>query len=179
MWRRCHSKKDIMSSQNYGFSSSHVQTWVMDHKEGWVLKDWCFWTVILEKTLGNPLDRKEMKPVKPKGNQSWIFIGRTDAEDEGPILWPPHVKSWLIRQDPDAGKDWRQVEKGMTEDEMVWMASPTQWTWVWASSGRWLKTKKPCILQSMVSQRVRHDWATELNWMLCALQKSPSLLLGS
>ena len=86
-------------------------------KESWVPKNWCFWTVVLEKTLESPLDCKEIQPVNPKGNQSWIFIGRTDAE--ALILWPPDVKSWLIRKDPDAGKDWRQEEKGTTEDEMV------------------------------------------------------------
>ena len=104
------------SSQGYGFSSNHVWMWELDHKEGWVLKNWCFWTVVLEKTLESPLDCKEIQPVHPKGSQSWI--GRTDAEAEAPILWPSNVKSWLIRKDPDAGKDWRQ-EKGTTEDRMV------------------------------------------------------------
>ena len=93
------------SSQSYGFSSSHVWMSELDHKEGWVLKKWCFWTVVLEKTLESPLDCQEIKPVNPKENQSWIFIGRTDAEAETPILWPPDVKCWLIRKDPDAGKD--------------------------------------------------------------------------
>ena len=88
-------------------------------KERWVLKNWCFWSVVLEKTLETPLDCKEIQPVHPKGNQSWILIGRTDVEAETPILWPPDVKSWLIWKDPNAGKDWRQEEKGMTEDEMV------------------------------------------------------------
>ena len=98
------------SHQNYGFSSSHV--WI------WAPTNWCFWTVVLEKTLESPLDCKEIKSVNPKGNQSWIFVGRTDAEEETPILWPPDVKNWLIGKDPDAGKDWRREEKGMTEDEM-------------------------------------------------------------
>ena len=106
-------------SQSYGFSSSHVWMWELDHKESWAPKNWCFWTVVLEKTLESPLDCKEIKPINPKGNQSWIFIGRTDAEAEAPILWPPDVKSQLIRKDPDAGKDWRQEGKGMTEDKMV------------------------------------------------------------
>ena len=88
-------------------------------QEGWVLKNWCFWNVVLEKTLESPLDSKEIKPVHPKGNQSWIFIGRTDAEGETPVLWPPDVKKWLTGKDPDAGTDWRQEEKGMTEDELV------------------------------------------------------------
>ena len=93
--------------------------WELDYKESWVLKNWCFWTVVLENTLESPVDCKKIKPVNPKGNQAWIFIRRTDAEAETLILWPPDVKNWLIRKDPDAGKDWRQEEKGMTEDEMV------------------------------------------------------------
>ena len=107
------------SSQNYGFSSSHVWMWELDHKEGWVPKNWCFWTVVLEMTFQSPLDCKEIKPVNPKGNQPWIFIGRTDADFKGPILWPPDVKSWLTGKDPDAGKDWGQEEKGATEAEMA------------------------------------------------------------
>ena len=101
------------------FSSSHVWMWELDYKESWVPKNWCFWTVVLEKTLESPLDCKEIQLVHPKGSQSWIFTGRTDAEAEAPILWPPDVKSWLIGKDPDAGKDWRQEEKGTTEDEIV------------------------------------------------------------
>ena len=100
------------------FSSSRVWLWELDHKEIWVPKNWCFWTMVLEKTLESPLDCKEIQPVHPKGNQSWIFIGRIDAEAEAPILWPPDVKNWLNGKDPDVGKDWRQ-EKGATEDEMV------------------------------------------------------------
>ena len=95
------------------------RTWQLDDKKGWAPKNWCFWTVVLEKTLESPLDFKEVKPVNPKGNQSWIFIGRTDAEAEAPILWPPDTKNWLIGKDSDAGKDWGQEEKGMTENEMV------------------------------------------------------------
>ena len=108
-----------LSSQSYGFSSSHVWMWELDYKESWALTNWGFWPVVLENTLESPLDCKEMQPVHPKGNQSWIFIGRTDAEAETPILWPPDAKSWLIWKDPDAGKEWRQEEKGMTEDDMV------------------------------------------------------------
>ena len=93
--------------------------WELDYKENWVPKNWCFSTVVLEKTLESPLDCKEIQPVHPKGNQFWIFIGRTDVEAETPILWPPDVKCWLIWKDPDARKDWRQEEKGTTEDEMV------------------------------------------------------------
>ena len=102
----------------YGFSRSHVWMWELDHKEGWVLKNWCFWTVVLEKIIESPLDIK-IKPVNPKGNQPSVFIGRIDAEAEAPILWPPDAKSWLIVKDPNAGKDWGQEEKGVTEDEMV------------------------------------------------------------
>ena len=107
------------STQSFGFSSSHVWMWELDCKESWVLKNWCFWTMVLEKTLESPLDCKEIQPVHPKGNQSWIFIGRTDAEAETPVLWPLDGKNWLIWKDPDAGNDWRQDEKGMTVDEMV------------------------------------------------------------
>ena len=115
-------------SQSCGFSSSHVWMWELDYKEGWGPKNWCFWTVVLEKTLEGSLDCKGIQSVHPKGNQSWIFIGRTGAETEAPIFWPPDVKNWLIRKDPDSGKDWGQEEKGATEDEMAgWL---TQWTWV-------------------------------------------------
>ena len=107
-----------LSSQSYGFSSSHVCMWNLDYKESWGLKNWCLWTVVLEKTLESALNWKEIQSVPCKGNQSWIFIGRTDVEAETPVLWPPDMKSWLIWKDPDAGKDWRQEEKGMTEDEM-------------------------------------------------------------
>ena len=95
------------------------QMWELDHKESWAPKNWCFWTVVLEKTLESPLDCKDIQPVHPKGNQSWIFIGRTDAEAKSPILWPPNVKNWLIGKDSDGGKDWRREEKGTTEDEMA------------------------------------------------------------
>ena len=105
--------------KSYGFSSSHVWMWELDYKESWVLKNWRFWTVVLEKTLESPLDSKKIKPVHPKGNQSWIFTGRIDAKAETPILWPPAVKNWLIWKDPDAGKDLGQEEKGTTGDEMV------------------------------------------------------------
>ena len=107
------------SSQSYGFSSSHVWMWELDYKESWVPKNWCFWTVVLEKTLESPLDCKEIQSVHPKGNQSWMVIWRTEVEAETPILQTPDVKSWLIWKDPDAGKDWRWEEKGTTEDEMV------------------------------------------------------------
>ena len=126
-------------------------------------KNGCFWTMVLEKTLESPLDCKEIQPVHPKGNQSWIFFGRTDAEAETPILWPPHAKNWLTGKDPDAGKDLREGGEGDDRGCDGWMASPTWLTWVWASSGRWWWTGRPGVLQAMGSQRVRHDWATERN----------------
>ena len=126
-------------------------------------KNWCFWTVVLQKTLESPLDCKESQPVYLKGNQSWIFIGRSDAEAETPILWPPDAKNWLI------GKDWfwERLKVGGEGDDRGWdgcMSSPTWWTWVWASFRSLWWTGKPGMLQSMGSQKVRHDWVTELNW---------------
>ena len=121
--------------QSYGFSSSHVWMWELGRKEGWTLKNWCFWTVMLE----SPLDCKEIKPVNPEGNQPWIFIRGTDVEAEAPILWPVDAKSQLTGKDPDAGKDWGQAEKRATEDEMIgWLQWTwlTQWTWVWANCRR-------------------------------------------
>ena len=129
------------------------------------MKNWCFWTVVLEKTLESPLDCKEIQPVNPKGDQSWVFTERTHAEAETPILWPLDAKNWLIGKDPDAGKDWRQEEKGKTEDEMVARQhQPTQWTWVWVNSKSWRWIGRPGVLQSMGLPRVRHGWAMELNW---------------
>ena len=132
-------------------------------KESWVPKNWCFWTVVLEKALESPLDCKEIQPVHPKGNQTWIYIGRTDAEAETPILWPPDMKKWLTGKDPDAGKDWKGEKKRGWDG---WMASPTQSTWVWVNSGSWWWTGKPGMLQSMGLQRVRHYWATELTELI-------------
>jgi len=116
--QRHHSAYKGPSSQSYDFSSSHVWMWDSDHKESRALKNWCFWTVVLEKTLDSPLNCKEIKPVIPKGNQPWIVIGRTDAEAEAPTLRPPDAKNQLIGKDPDAGKDWGQEENGATEDKM-------------------------------------------------------------
>ena len=130
------------------------------------MKNWGFWTVVLEKTLESPLDCKEIQPVNLKRNQSWIFIGRTDAEVETPIFRSPDTKTWLIGKDPDAGKDWRWEEKGMTKDKMFgwhhWLDDVIENAWVF--SGSWWWTGKPGMLQSMGSQRVGHDWVTELNW---------------
>ena len=125
------------SIQGYGFSSGHVWMWELDYKESWALKNWCFWTVVLEKTLESPLDCKEIQPVHPKGDQSWVFIGRTDVEAETPILCPPDAKSWLIGKDPDAGKDWRREEKGTTEDEMVGGHHRLNGHEFWVNSGSW------------------------------------------
>ena len=148
------------SSQGYGFSSGHVWMWELDYKESWAPKNWCFWTLVLEKTLENPLDCKEIQPVHPKGNQSWIFIGRTHAEAETPILWPPDAKNWLIWKDPDAGEDWRREEKGTTEDEM---AGWHHWLWVWVSSGSWRWIGKPGVLCGPWGHK-ELDMTERLNW---------------
>ena len=151
------------SIQSYGFSSTHVWIRKLDCTESWAPKNWCFWTVVLEKNLENLLDCKEIQLVHPKGNRSWIFIGRIDAEAETQILWPPDVKSWLIGKDTDAGKDWRWEEKEMTENDMVgWHHQLDGHEFQQAGSWRW--TGKFDVLQSMGSQRVRHNWATEVNW---------------
>ena len=143
------------SSQSYGFSSSHVWMWELDHKESWALKNWCFWTMVLEKTLESPLDCKEIQSIHPKGNRSWIFIGRTAAEAKAPILWPPDVKDWLT------GKDWcwERLKAGEGDDRGRdgWMISLTRWTWVWASFGSWWWTEKPGVLQSVGLQTVGYD----------------------
>ena len=138
-------------------------------------KNWCFWTVVLEKTLESPLHCKEVQPVHPKGDQSWVFIRRTDAKAETPILWSPHAKSWLIGKDPDAWRDWWQEEKGMTEDEMAgWHHRLDGHESV--NSGSWWWTGRPGVLRFMRSQRVRHNWATELNWKVCEVKVTQSCL---
>ena len=138
--------------------------WELNCEESWVLKSWWFWTVVLEKTLESPLHCKEIQPVHSKGDQSLVFIGRTDAEAETQILWPPHAKSWLIGKNPDAGRDWGQEEIGDDRGWDGWMASLTRWMWVWVNSVSWWWTGRPGVLRFMGSQRVGHDWATELNW---------------
>ena len=138
--------------------------WELDHKEVWALKNWCFWTVVLEKTLESSLDSKEIKPVNPKGNQSWMFIWRTDAEAEAPWKRP-----WF----------WERLKVGGEADNRErdgWMASPTQWTWVWTRSGRWWRSGKSGVLQSMWSQRVGHNWATEQQLKGNLLERCPILL---
>ena len=115
-------------------------------KEIWAPKNCCFWTVVLEKTFESPLDCKEIQPVHPKGDQSWVFIGRTDAEAETPIFWLPHAKSWLIEKDPDAGRDWGQRGEGDNRGWDGWMVSPTRWMWVWVNSRSWWWTGRPGVL---------------------------------
>ena len=149
-------------SRSYGFPSGHVWMWELGYKKSWALKNWCFWTVMLEKTLESPLDCKEIQPVHPKRDQSWIFIGRTDAEAETPNLWPPDVKNWLTEKDPHAGKRLKGGGERNGRGWGGWMASPTQLTWVWASSRSWWWTGRPGVLRFVGSRRVRHDWATEL-----------------
>ena len=136
--------------------------WELDHKESWVQKNWCFWTVVLERTLENPLDCKEIKPVNPKGNQSWIFIGRTEAEAKATLaIWYEELTHWK------RSWCWERVIAGGEGDDRGWngwMASPTQWTWVWARCGSWWWTGKPGMLQSMGSQRIGHHWEMKLAW---------------
>ena len=163
MRRHYFANKDP-SIQSYGFSSHHVWMWELDYKQNWA-QNWCFWTVVLENTLDSPTDSKEIQPVHPKGNQCWIFIGRTDAESETSILWPSDVKNWLTGKDPEY---WERLKAGGEGDDRGWdgwMASLIQWTWVWINSGSWWWTGSPGMLWSMGSQRVRHNWATELDWI--------------
>ena len=151
-------------SQSCGFSSSRVWMWDLDYNENWALKNWCFWTMVLEKTLESPLDCKEIQPVHPKGNQSWIFIGRTVAEAAPPILWPPDVKNWLTVKDPDAGKDWRQDEKGTTEDEMIrWHHQLEQHEFKEVLGVGDGQESMTCCRKWGVT-KFELDWETELNW---------------
>ena len=148
------------------FSSSHVWMWELDCEKSWEPKNWCFWPVVLEKTLESPLDCKEIQPAHSEGDQPWDFFGRNDAKAQTPVLWPPHAKSWLIGKDSDAGRDWGQ-EKGTTEDEMAgWHhgldGHESEWTPWW--------TGRPVVLRFMGSQIVRYDWATELNWTELKIQ---------
>ena len=146
------------------YMDGHVWMWELDCEQSWAPKNWCFWTVVLEKTLESPLDCKEIQPVHPKGNQSWVFIGKTDAEAETPVCWPPHEKElthwkrlWC----------WEGLGAGGERDDRGWasmMASPTWWTWVWVNSRSWWWTGRHGVLRFMGSRRAGHDWATELNW---------------
>ena len=146
------------------FAQTHVY-WVGDAiKESWVPKNWCFWSVVWRRLLRVPWTARRSRPVHPKGNQSWIFIGRTDVEAETPILWLPDAKNWLIGKDPWC---WERVRAGGEGDDRGWdgwLASPTQWAWVWVNSSSWWWAGRSGMLQSMGLQRVRHDWVTELNW---------------
>ena len=166
----------LLCQQTYDFSSSHVWMWELDYKESWAQKNWCFWTVVLEKTLESPLECKEIQPVHPKGDQSWMFIGRTDVEAETPVLWPAHEKGWLIWKTLMLGKIEGRRRRGW-QRMSGWMASPTQWTWVRVDSGSWWWTGRPGVLQFMGSQS-RHDWATELNWTdsLCCTAEINTIL---
>ena len=152
-----------MSSQGYGFSSGHVWMWELDFEESWAPKNWCCWTIVLEKTLESPLDCKEIQPVHPKGDQSWVWLDWTDAEAEAPTLWPPHEKSWHIGKDPHAGRDWGQEEKGTTEDEIAGWHH-----WLDGHEFEWTPgvCDGPGGLACCDSwgHRVGHDWETELNW---------------
>ena len=151
------------SSQGYGFSSGHVWMWELDYKESWAQKSWCFWTVVLEKTLVSPLDCKEIQPVHPKGDQSWAFIGRSDAKAKTPIPWPPHVKSWLFGKDSDVGRDRGQEETGMTEDEMAgWHHRLDGRVFEWTLGVGDGQGGLACCVSR--GHRVGHDWVTELNW---------------
>ena len=148
------------SSQSHGFSSIHVWMWELDYKESWAPKKWCFWTVVLDKTLESPLDCKEIQPVHPKGNLSWIFIRRTDAEAE-----TPNTLATRCKEQTHWKRCWERLKAGGEGDNRGWdgwMASPTQRTWVWVNSRSWW-TGRPGTLQSMGSQRVGHNWATELS----------------
>ena len=171
------------SSQSYGFLSSHAWIWELTGEESWAPKNWCFWTVVLEKTLESPLDCKEIKPVHPKGNQSWIFVGKTDAEAEAPILWPPDTKSWLIRKDPDTGKDWKQEEKGMTWGEMAgwhhWLnGHECEWTpgvgdgqGGLAGCSPWV-AKSPTRLSNWTGgESWTDEWLQEILWRTCPIPK--------
>ena len=148
--------------------------WELDCEESWVPKNWCFWTVVLEKTLESPLNCKEIQPVHCEGDQPWDFFGRNDAKAETPVLWPPHAKSWLIGKDSDAGRDWEQEEKGTSEDEKAgWHHQPDGHEFGWTlevGDGRGV-----LACWNMGSQRVGHDWVTELNWTNGGIIMAPVL----
>ena len=163
-----------LSSQSCSFSSGHVWMWELDSEESWALKNWCFWTVVLEKTLESPLDCSELQPVHAKGNQSWIFIGRTEAEAETPVTLSTWCEELTQLKRPWF---WERLKMGGEGDDRGWdgwMASPTQWTWVCVNSGSWWWTGRPRMLQSMGLRNVGLEWVTELNWTnsskLCSMK---------
>ena len=175
--RRYFANKGL-SSQGYGFSSGHVWMWELDCEESWRLKNWCFWTVVLEKILESPLECKEIQLVHPKGDQSWVFFRRNDAKAETPVLWPPHEKELTRWKRPWCWERLREGGKGGEKGWDGWMASPTRWTWVWVNSRSWWWTGRPGVLWFMGSQIVRHDWATELNWPItrCIMDSGKKIL---
>ena len=163
----------ILAIKRNTLESGHVWMWELDCEEGWAPKSWCFWTVVLEKTLESPLDYKEIQPVHSEGDQPWDFFGRNDAKAETPVLWPPHAKRWLIGKDSDAGRDWGQEEKGMTEDEMAgwhhWLdGCESQWT-------LGVGDRQGGVLRFTGSQRVGYDWVTDLIWSESVLVRWMSL----
>ena len=170
-----HFAEKGLYNQSYIFSSSHVWIWELDHKEGWALQNWCFWTVVLEKTLESSLDSMEIKPVNPKGNQPWVFIGRTDAKVEAPILRPPDVKHGLIWKDPDSGKDWEQEEKRAAEDVVAgwhhWLNGHESEQ----TPGEW-RTENAGVPRSVGPQGVAHNLATEQQQRIKKVHKMKKFL---
>jgi len=163
------------SSQGYGFSSGHIWVWELDCEESWAPKNWCFWTVVLEKTLESPLDCKEIQPVHSEGDQPWVFFGRNDAKAETPVLWPPHSKSWLIGKDSDAGRDWGQEEKGMTEDEMAGWKKKEMAGWHHQLDGRELVMDREAWRAEIHGVAKSRTWLsnwTELRYILSVLNQS-------
>ena len=160
------------SSQGYGFSSSHVWMWELDYKESWALKNWCFWSMVLEKTLESPLDCKEIQPAHPKGDQSWVFIGRTDVEAETPILWPPDVKSWLIWKDPDAGKDWGRRGR----QRMRWLVGITD-SMDMGSGELWELVNERGLECCSSWGHKESDTAEQLNWIESFTEKVHQFLI--
>ena len=171
--QRYYFANQSLSNQSYSFSSSYIWMWELEYKESWAPKNWCFWTVVL-KTLESPLDWEEIQPVHPKWNQSWIFIGRSDSEMESPILWPPDAKSRLIWKDPNAGTDWRQ-EKATTEDTMVgWYYRLDEHEFEQAPG--LMMDREAWHAAVHESQRIRHNWATELNWLgFCKMEVNSAI----